>query len=391
VQVADTLDHRLERLGLDGAYRGQTGYIATTSGYAAPNSGNGQFNLPGGVAVDRATVQVWVADTANSRVQQLTADGTWLATYTGFSAPRAVAVAPDGAVLVADTANDRVQRRDPASGAWSTFATGLSAPAGVAATSDAVYVADTNANRIVRIAAATTTLPSPPGGLTAPTGLAVQGDAVYVSDTGAGRVLRFNQTSTTWDIIGTEGTADGQFIAPHGLALDPAATTLVVADTGNDRLQRITLSGATPPPLAHLTVITAGTGAGTVDSAPSGIWCPTDCRQGVSQGTAVHLEPRAASGSTFTGWTGPCAGTAACDLPMPTDRTVTAVFTATGPPAPPPPAPPGPTSGPAPTAAPSARDRTAPSLRGLSLRPRRLRAARHGATVAATPSTATLR
>ena len=59
--------------------------------------------------------RVWVADTANSRVQALGLDGTWQATATGFSAPRELAVAPDGAVYVADTGNGRVQRRDPAS------------------------------------------------------------------------------------------------------------------------------------------------------------------------------------------------------------------------------------------------------------------------------------
>ena len=70
-----------------------------------------------------------------------------------------------------------------------------------------------------------------------------------------------------------------------------------------------------------------------------------------------------------------------------------AAFVATGPPAPPSAAGPGPTSGPAPStgASTSARDRTAPSVRGTSLRPRRLRAARRGATVAAVASGAALR
>jgi DNA-binding beta-propeller fold protein YncE len=168
--VADTLDHRVERLGPDGAYLGQTGYISANSGYASPNTGNGQFDTPGGIAVDRSAGRVWVADTANSRVQALGLDGTWQATATGFNAPRELAVAPDGAVYVADTGNGRIQRRDPASGAWTTFAAGLASPAGVAATSDAVYVAGTANNRIQRIAGATTTtLPAPLGGLSAPT------------------------------------------------------------------------------------------------------------------------------------------------------------------------------------------------------------------------------
>jgi DNA-binding beta-propeller fold protein YncE len=391
VHVADTLDHRIERLGADGAYLGQTGYISANSGYAAPAAGKGQFNTPGGVAVDRTAGRVWVADTANSRVQALGLDGTWEFDATGFNAPREIAVAPDGAVYVADTANGRVQRRDPASGAWTTFTAGLSSPAGVAATSDAVYVADTGANRILRVAGSTTTLPAPPGGLTAPTGLAAAAGAVYVADTGANRVLRFNEGPGTWDVLGTDGTRAGEFIAPHGLALDAAATTLVVADTGNDRLQRVTLSGTPRPALARLAVATAGTGAGTVSSVPAGIWCPTDCRQGYSSGAVVRLEARAASGSAFAGWSGACTGTGPCDVSMSGDRGVTAAFVATGPPVPEPPAGPGPTSQPAPSGAASARDRTAPRLRGVSLRPRRLRAAPRGATLAAVASGATLR
>ncbi len=390
VHVADTLDHRVERLGADGAYLGQTGYISANSGYAAPNGGSGQFNTPGGIAVDRAAGRVWVADTANSRVQALGLDGTWQSTATDFAAPRAVGVGPDGAVYVADTGNGRVQRRDPVSGAWTTLVSGLSSPAGVAATSTTVYVADTGHDAVLRVGS--TPLPAPPGGLHAPTGLAAAAGAVYVADTGANRVLRFNEGAGTWDVIGAEGTGAGQFIAPHGVALDVAAATLVVADTGNDRLQRITLSGTPRAPLARLDAATAGTGAGTVTSAPAGIWCPTDCRQGYSPGAVVRVQAAPAGGSTFAGWSGACSGTGACDLTMAGDRAVTATFTATGAPPPPPgPAPPGPTSGPAPSSAASARDATAPSLRGVSLRPSRLRAARRGATVAAVAQRATLR
>jgi hypothetical protein len=141
----------------------------------------------------------------------------------------------------------------------------------------------------------------------------------------------------------------------------------------------------------RLNVVTAGTGTGSVLSAPAGIWCPTDCRQGFSPGAVVRLTAQAANGSAFAGWSGPCAGTGPCDVSMGTERSVTAAFVATAPPAPPPPAGPGPTSQPAPSSAANTRDRTAPRLRGVTLRPRRLRAARRGATIAALASGATLR
>jgi DNA-binding beta-propeller fold protein YncE len=392
VLVADTLDHRMERLAPDGAYLGQSGYISPNSGFAAPAGGDGQFNTPGGVAVDRATGNVWVADTANDRIQQLAPNGAWGQTITGFSAPRAISVAPDGAVLVADTGNGRIQRRDPATQAWSTVTSGLSAPGGVAATAGALYVADTGADRVLRLSGGTTTvLPAPPTGFHAPTGLAAGGGALYVADTGSSRILRFDEATSAWDVVGSEGTGLGSFIAPVGLALDPAATSLLVADTFNDRVQRITFAGAPPPATVGLTVATTGTGRGTVTSAPEGIACPTDCVQHFTPGSTVHLQANAAPGSAFAGWAGACAGAApACDVTMGGALAVTAAFEASGPPPPPPPSPLGPTSGPPPRAEP-ARDRTPPSLRGVTLRPRRLRAARTGATIAATARAATLR
>jgi DNA-binding beta-propeller fold protein YncE len=400
VYVADTLDHRVERLAPDGAYLGQTGYISSNSGFAAPAAGDGQFNTPGGIAVDRAAGRVWVADTANNRVQQLSLDGAWLATVTGFSAPRAIAVAPDGAVLVADTGNGRVQRRDPATQAWSTLARGLTAPAGVAATATAVYVADTGVNRVLRLAGgATQALPPPPGGFHSPTGLAAGGGAVYVSDTASSRVLRFDEATSGWEVVGSEGTGMGSFIAPAGLALDPAGASLVVADNGNDRVQRITFSGSPPPAPVGLTVATTGTGTGTVTSSPAGIACPTDCAQHFTPGSTVSLQATPAPGSAFAGWAGACSGPApTCDVAMAGERAVTAAFAASGPPPPPPQTSgPGPTSGPPPTssgaapASPPTRDRTPPTLRGVTLRPDRLRAARAGATIAATAVAATLR
>jgi cellulase/cellobiase CelA1 len=47
-----------------------------------------------------------------------------------------------------------------------------------------------------------------------------------------------------------------------------------------------------------------GKGAGTINSAPAGINCGADCSEAYPSGTAVTLTPTAATGSTFTGWTG---------------------------------------------------------------------------------------
>ena len=141
------------RLGPDGAYLGQSGYIADRTGFAAPNTGPGQFNRPGAVAYDPRDGTLWVADTANDRIQHLTLDGAPIATYGSAGTavgqlrdPQAAAVDPAGGVLVADTVNDRVIRLAPATGAWTPLDTGgtaLTRPQGVAASAaGTVYVAD---------------------------------------------------------------------------------------------------------------------------------------------------------------------------------------------------------------------------------------------------------
>jgi uncharacterized repeat protein (TIGR02543 family) len=80
--------------------------------------------------------------------------------------------------------------------------------------------------------------------------------------------------------------------------------------------------------LPRLTVQKQGTGSGTVTSTPSGISCGSDCSALFSPGTPVVLTALPASGSTFAGWTGACAGTGVCNVTMNSAKSVTATFAA---------------------------------------------------------------
>lgn len=81
-------------------------------------------------------------------------------------------------------------------------------------------------------------------------------------------------------------------------------------------------------PTPSLRVHLSGTGSGTVTSAPSGIDCGSTCQHDFLQGTLILLTPRAATGSTFTGWSGGgCSGTGQCQLTLNTGTDVTATFT----------------------------------------------------------------
>lgn len=86
-----------------------------------------------------------------------------------------------------------------------------------------------------------------------------------------------------------------------------------------------------------LTVSTTGTGSGTVTSDPAGVSCGSTCSFAFAFGASVTLTAAAADGSTFTGWSGDCSGTATtCGLPMTAAHTATATFAANPPPPPPP-------------------------------------------------------
>ncbi len=80
-------------------------------------------------------------------------------------------------------------------------------------------------------------------------------------------------------------------------------------------------------PTFALTVAKAGTGAGTVTSAPAGINCGVTCTANYSSGTAVTLTATPTAPSTFTGWSGACSGTGSCVVTVDAAKSVTATFT----------------------------------------------------------------
>ncbi len=75
------------------------------------------------------------------------------------------------------------------------------------------------------------------------------------------------------------------------------------------------------------TLTTARTGEGIITSQPAGIDCGSTCRASFSSGTAVTLSAAAGIGHTFSGWTGACTGTGACNVTMDGDKSAAAFFT----------------------------------------------------------------
>ena len=119
----------------------------------------------------------------------------------------------------------------------------------------------------------------------------------------------------------------------------------VVADT-YDRVHPVTsgfikMADRFYPPVAaainsvrtqlHLTVTKQGTGGGTVTSGTGGIDCGAICGANYSSGSTATLTAAAASGSTFAGWGGACAGSATtCSVTMDVAKTAFATFNVSG-------------------------------------------------------------
>ncbi len=75
-----------------------------------------------------------------------------------------------------------------------------------------------------------------------------------------------------------------------------------------------------------LSVTKAGTGTGTVTSAPGSINCGTHCSEAFDHGATVTLTAVPEASSTFTGWSGACTGTTACQVTLVEAKSVTATF-----------------------------------------------------------------
>jgi len=217
---------------------GWKAHVTTIAGDGSPVIRDGKesgFSDPFGVAVAKDGT-IYVADAGESnRIRKISPDGN-VTTLAGgsegfadgvgpaasFNTPSALAVGPGGDLFVADTANNRIRKITP-DGHVST----------VAGDGTAGYVDG----------------PAVKAQFNGPIGLAVsEGGDIYVADT-YNDVIRMITTEgevTTIAGAGSPGYADGEqkaalFDTPCGIAI--VNNTLIVADTGNDRLRRVSAEG----------------------------------------------------------------------------------------------------------------------------------------------------
>ena len=274
--------------------------VVDANGIISTLAGPAGLTGPASIGFD-STGNALIADPASNQVRRLTGSTLSLAAGNGFSGytgesylaiysslafPSWTASRPDGGFYIADTANHRI-RIVNAGGVMTTIAgTGvagwngdgvslgaaLNSPSGVAIdAAGAVYVSDTMNNRIRKITSdgQIATVAGPP--LNAPHGLAFD-DAgnLWIADTGNHRiaVLAPDHSLTVIAGAGVPGfggdggpALNAQFNAPTGVFPDPSSGSVYVADSGNQRIRRLSPApgGITEAPPAGFTVVNAAT------------------------------------------------------------------------------------------------------------------------------------
>ncbi|MFN8104575.1 MAG: NHL repeat-containing protein [Acidimicrobiia bacterium] len=200
---------------------------------------------------------VVMANTGDAEVKKYSPTGTliWKVGQYGsgvgnFNDPRDIGIDSGGNIYVADTANTRVVKLD-ASGNWVKSWDGpsndkIKSPIGISVHNNVVYVADGNAKKVRVYDTDGNHLRSfgSNGTCTFAALRDVDADSdgnVYVANYTNNNILKLTSTGTCIAKWGTKGTADGQFKNPYGvrLATDPVAGKewVYVADSNNNRIQ----------------------------------------------------------------------------------------------------------------------------------------------------------
>jgi len=228
----------------------------------------GVFKYPCGVAYNADGTMLAVADTNNSRVQVFVIDNTTATIMDAWNVGGPfdhVALSPDGTSLVAtDTANNILALADIWTGTirgtltYGTFGDGdlgLNGPGCIAFSPDGAQLAvtDSGNNRVQVygfIGATLTyqytigpTISGVPFDLMAPKGVAFSADGRFIAIADSGNnqivVLELSGNDPLLKVVfGELGNANRMFNYPSAVAFDRSSTgRLIVADTGNHRVQ----------------------------------------------------------------------------------------------------------------------------------------------------------
>ena len=248
-------------------------YVATGQNFGyGTGSGNGQLNVPFGVALD-GSGNVFVGDVTNNRVVEFNSMGVFvqnigsLGSGTGqLHSPNAVAIDNNGHLFVADQSNNRVVEFQ-VSGNTAIFIQNiglygsgngyLNNPIGVTISGANLYVTDQGNYRVVEFqiaGAANTFVRNLPTGGTggANSGqlsnslrnIALDGGGnIYVADAGYDRLVKYSAAGAFLQNFYGSGTGNGRFNSPRVMAVDKQGN-VYADDSVNNTIVEFNSAGA---------------------------------------------------------------------------------------------------------------------------------------------------
>ena len=256
IYLADFRNHRIAVFSATGTW---------LRAFASLGAGNDQLNGPYGVDVDAAG-NIYVADSNNSTIKKFSPEYKFVASVgvngkgngQFFQLRRAVVGAGSNPLVYgADLWGNKVEVFTNAGALTRTLGGshpptgGFNKPYGLALTATDMLVADTANHRVQRFTYAGKFLSSfgergfgeDLSGLNWERDVAVSPSGmIWVADSKNNRLLEFTAAgAATGKALGRLGSANGQFNWPYALSF--LGSDLVVADTFNDRVQRVTRDG----------------------------------------------------------------------------------------------------------------------------------------------------
>ena len=245
VYVTDYGNRRIQKFDNDG------NFLHT---WGIKGSGNGQFQVPAGIAIRKDFV--YVIDNELNRVQKFDTLGKYITQWGSkgteagkFLLPQNIAVDINGDVYVADTGNSRIQKFSSDGKfllSWGSSGQGNGKflnPRGLVADSQGnVYVSDSGNNRIQKFTLDGVFLKSfdvsSGNSLKSPQGLDIDSSGnIYVADTGNNRVVKIDKDGNSLTSWGSQGKTNGNFNNPKDTVVDSTGNVFVV-DSSNHRIQK---------------------------------------------------------------------------------------------------------------------------------------------------------
>jgi YD repeat-containing protein len=254
-----------------------------SASFGSSGSGAGLMSAPAGVAVAPGGY-VWVADTANNRIEKFSSSGTFLEAFgwgvsngkeeaetcsssckagrpgagTGqFDSPKGIVLNQSSEIYVSNQSSNKIQHLSSQGVPLTPFgASGsgngdLSEPRGLAvdAAGD-VWVADTGNSRVEEFSASGEYLKvfgshgTKLGQFDGPAGVVFSGESLYITDPETNRVEQLKPSTSEWvREFGASGSETEKLSAPTGIAQDPLNGYLYVTSSGSGRVQAFKAEG----------------------------------------------------------------------------------------------------------------------------------------------------